>query len=79
MKVSEAVLSRRSIRAFTSKPIKNEIIKDLLALAARSASGGNLQPWKIFVINNDSMKEFLAFQKNGQNLKHQHMIFIHQN
>jgi nitroreductase len=63
MKVSEAVLSRRSIREFTSEPIDNEIIKDLLALAARSPSGGNLQPWKIFVINDSTMKRFLDFQE----------------
>ena len=62
MKVSAAVLSRKSIRAFTSKPISNEIIKDLLALAARSPSGGNLQPWKIYVVNNQSMKKFIEFQ-----------------
>ena len=64
MKVSEAVLSRRSIRAFTSEPINNKVIKDLLALAARSPSGGNLQPWKIYVINNQSMKKFIEFQGN---------------
>ena len=62
MKVSEAVLSRRSIRAFTSEPIDNQIIKDLLNLAARSPSGGNLQPWKIYVINDRSMKKFIEFQ-----------------
>ena len=62
MKVSEAVLSRCSIRAFTSEPLENEIIRDLLALAARSPSGGNLQPWKIFVVNDHSMKKFLEFQ-----------------
>ena len=62
MKVSEAVLSRRSIRAFTSEPINNKVIHDLLALAARSPSGGNLQPWKIYVINNQSMKKFIEFQ-----------------
>jgi len=64
MKVSEAVLSRRSIRAFTAEPVNNDIIKDLLALAARSPSGGNLQPWKIFVINDSSMIDFLEFQRN---------------
>jgi nitroreductase len=64
MKVSEAVLSRRSIRAFTSEPINNKVIHDLLALAARSPSGGNLQPWKIYVINNQSMKKFIEFQGN---------------
>ena len=62
MKVSEAVLSRKSMRAFTPQPINNQVIKDLLALAARSPSGGNLQPWKIYVINNQSMKKFIEFQ-----------------
>jgi nitroreductase len=62
MKVSEAVLSRCSIRAFTSEPLDNEIIRDLLALAARSPSGGNLQPWKIFVVNNLGMRKFIEFQ-----------------
>ena len=64
MKVSDAVLARRSIRAFSSLPINNKVIKDLLALAARSPSGGNLQPWKIYVINKQSMKKFLEFQKD---------------
>ncbi|MDA8613520.1 nitroreductase [Gammaproteobacteria bacterium] len=64
MKVSDAVLARRSIRAFTPQPIKNKVIKDLLALASRSPSGGNLQPWKIYVINKQSMKRFLEFQNN---------------
>ena len=64
MKVSDAVLARRSIRAFTPQPINNKVIKDLLALAARSPSGGNLQPWKIYVINNQSMKKFIEFQDN---------------
>ena len=64
MKVSDAVLARRSIRAFTSQPINNKVIHDLLALAARSPSGGNLQPWKIYVINNQSMKKFIEFQDN---------------
>ena len=62
MKVSEAVLLRSSIRAFTSEPIDNEIIRNLLALSARAPSGGNIQPWKIYVINHQSMKKFLEFQ-----------------
>ena len=64
MKVSDAVLARRSIRAFNTEPINNKVIKDLLALAARSPSGGNLQPWKIYVVNNQSMKKFIEFQDN---------------
>jgi len=64
MNVSDAVLNRRSIRAFIKKPVSNELIEKLLSQSSRSPSGGNLQPWKIFVINGNTMKNFLAFQKN---------------
>ena len=62
MKLSEAVSSRRSVRAFLDTPVPNTIIKTLLEKASQSPSGGNLQPWKIYVINEDSMKSFLDFQ-----------------
>ena len=64
MDISEAVLKRSSIRAFLDTPIDNQIIEDLLCQASRSPSGGNLQPWKIVVINNQSMKDFLDFQNS---------------
>ncbi len=62
MKVSEAVLSRASIRSFLDKPVSNKLIRSMLIKASRSPSGGNLQPWNIYVINKKSMKEFLKFQ-----------------
>ena len=62
--VSEAVLSRRSIRSFLNKPVEGKLIREILEKSSKSPSGGNLQPWKIFVINNNMMKEFLEFQKN---------------
>ncbi len=64
MNVTQAVDERSSIRAFLNKPVSNELIKELLIKASRSPSGGNLQPWKIYVINDASMKNFLEFQKN---------------
>jgi len=63
MKVSEAVSLRSSIRAFIDKPVDNKLIKDLLVQSSRAASGGNLQPWKIYVLNNKSMTDFLSHQK----------------
>ena len=62
MNVLEAVNSRRSIRAFTKKSIDNNIISKLLEQSARAANGGNLQPWKVFVLNHESMANFLNFQ-----------------
>jgi nitroreductase len=63
MKVTDAVIQRSSIRAFLQKPVSNNLIRDLLIKSSRAASGGNLQPWKIFVINNDAMNDFLSFQE----------------
>jgi nitroreductase len=64
MNVSQAIKSRASVRSFLKTPVKNATIKDLLSKASRSPSGGNLQPWKIFVLNGKSMKDFLKFQKH---------------
>ena len=63
MDVSEAVDSRLSVREFLKNPVDDELIKELLEKSARSASGGNLQPWKIYVINNETMASFLKFQE----------------
>ena len=63
MNVTDAVQSRSSIRSFLRKPVSDELLKALLEKSSRAASGGNLQPWKIFVLNNSSMKEFLEFQE----------------
>ena len=63
MKVSEAIFARRSIRDFLKTPISNSLIAELLEKTSRSPSGGNLQPWRIYVLNNDSLIEFLSFQE----------------
>ena len=64
MEVSEAVNSRQSIRAFTDQEVSDELIQRLLEKSSRAASGGNLQPWKIFIINNEMMIKFLKFQED---------------
>jgi nitroreductase len=56
--VSEAIATRKSIRAFKSDPVSNQTLTDLLAKSARSPSGGNVQPWRIFVINGEAMNRF---------------------
>lgn len=65
MNVTEAVSSRTSIRAFLDTPVDNQLLKSLLEKSSRAATGGNVQPWRIFVINGPSMtrfQEFLATQ-----------------
>lgn len=60
MKVSEALATRISARAFLDKPVPKEIVLKILEGAARAPSGGNLQPWHVWVIAGDEMKRFKA-------------------
>ena len=64
MNVKDAINLRSSIRSFKDTPVDSNLIHSLLEAASRSPSGGNLQPWKVFILNNKSMQEFLDFQKN---------------
>ncbi len=50
MNVTEAVLARKSVRAFLSTPVPENTIRQILIDAARAPSGGNVQPWKTYVL-----------------------------
>ena len=64
MDVTQAVKARQSTRAFTDQEVSNALIQELLEKSSRAASGGNLQPWKIFILNNETMTNFLKFQED---------------
>ena len=51
--VDDAINSRQSVRAFLPTPVDRSIVEELLKLAARSASGSNIQPWRLRVIAGD--------------------------
>ena len=57
MNVSEAVISRRSIRGFLPAPVDLALLRQVLATAARAPSGGNLQPWHIDVVGGTDLAE----------------------
>ena len=52
--VDEAVRSRQSARAFLPNPVERATVEELLRLASRSASGSNIQPWRVRVIAGDA-------------------------
>lgn len=51
--VTEAITQRKSVREFQGKAIPKALIEEILTLAMMSASGSNLQPWKIHVLTGD--------------------------
>lgn len=65
MDVSAAVQARSSIRRFLPTAVSDESLRALLDAASRAPSGGNVQPWRVYVVNGESMvrlREFLVDQ-----------------
>ena len=50
MQYDEVVLGRRSIRGYKPDPVPQALIKEVLALAMRSPSSMNTQPWNFTVV-----------------------------
>lgn len=51
--VDEAIMSRRSVRAFLPDPVDEQTIRDILTVGARAPSGTNMQPWKVYVVTGE--------------------------
>jgi nitroreductase len=63
MNVSEAVGSRISVRAFLDKPVPEDVLRNVLELGARAPSGGNLQPWRLYVLSGAPLAELRALMR----------------
>ena len=57
MNVSEALLQRKSTRSFLDKPVKPELISQLLKSASHAPSGTNTQPWQVAVVTGESKQQ----------------------
>lgn len=60
MRASEAINSRRSMRVFKPDPVTKADIEWIVENANRSASNGNLQPWKLYVTLGAARKRLSA-------------------
>ncbi len=59
MSATEAVTSRRSIRAFTDRAVERETIETILRDASRAASGTNIQPWLVTVLQSQAQRDLI--------------------
>ena len=60
MKVSEALNTRLTARAFLDTPVSGDVVREILELAKRAPSGGNLQPWHVWVVGGGDLVRFKA-------------------
>lgn len=57
MDVYEAMRSRRSVRGFLEHPVPTEVLTRVLSTAVRAPSGGNLQPWQVYVLSGGKLDD----------------------
>lgn len=60
MTVYEALVGRKSVRAFLKKPVETEKITAILEGAKHAPSGVNMQPWEVAVLQGESKKSLEA-------------------
>ena len=57
MELKLAIEERRSIRGFEARPVSQEILREVLQLAARAVSAVNAQPWEFHVMTGDVLEQ----------------------
>ena len=57
LSVEDAIRGRQSIRAFLQEPVPRELIQRVLETAGRAPSGSNIQPWKVWVVDGEPLRQ----------------------
>ncbi len=55
--VDAAISSRKSVRAFLPTAVPRKTIEAILEVASRAPSGTNTQPWKVYVLTGEPLRE----------------------
>ncbi len=56
----KSLKSRRTIRKYSDKPVSNELLNELLEIAARTSTMGNMQLYSVIITRDEAMKATLA-------------------
>ncbi|HOE62348.1 MAG TPA: nitroreductase family protein [Candidatus Sumerlaeota bacterium] len=76
MDVFEAINKRRSVRAYKSDPIPEDILKKVLDSMRQAPSAANRQPWKFIIIKDRALVESVVKACNAQTFLMQAPVVI---
>ena len=76
MEFFEVIQKRRSVRVFSSQPVAEEHLQQILQAANQAPSAGNLQAYEIYLIKDAHNKEALAECALGQNFLSQAPVVL---
>lgn len=57
---SDILMNRRTIRKYSSKPVDNKLLNDILGMGCRASTTGNMQLYSIIINRDDEKKRELA-------------------
>jgi len=57
MDIDEAINHRKSIRAFKTDAVPQQILKEIMELALRAPSWANTQPWEFAIVGGNKLEE----------------------
>jgi len=60
MNLDTAILTRRSIRSFSNKPVSKVTVDSLIEAAILAPSAGNKQGWQFIIVDSDEIKEYIS-------------------
>ena len=79
MNLNELIKSRYSVRSFTDDTVDIETIREILEISSNAPSGGNIQPWKVYVVTGKTkeklIKKALSNFDNGVQEKIEYDIY----
>ena len=64
---------RRTVRAFSDRPVPREIIEDCIRTAGTAPSGAHLQPWRFVVVSDPATKSRIRSEAE----KEEHEFYSH--
>jgi nitroreductase len=59
MELSTAMRTTAAVRSFTSEPVGDEVVRELLDEARFAPSGGNRQPWRVVLVRDRHLRQQL--------------------
>ena len=59
-----SVSRRQSVRGFLERPVSHDVLRRVLSTALRAPSGGNLQPWHVYVLSGAKLDDLKARVRN---------------
>jgi len=68
MNVMDAILSRRSVRKYTSQEVSDDVIKELLEAGMSAPSAENERPWHFIVIRDRKILDEIAKFRSGSGM-----------